>query len=114
VPHVGPVAVYRLFDEHDELLYIGVANRPEERLSSHRGSKRWWREVARVDLAWHDDRAAAEEAEDLAIIAEAPRYNIMVRGADGRRHARRDVSAKAFEVGFSPWYRDVIKGTMTR
>ncbi len=105
-PYEGPTAVYRLFSREDVLLYIGAANRIEERFSTHRGTKRWWPEVARHEIEWHDKREAAERAEAVAINAERPLYNIMIPALDGsgRTTIRYDAPAIAWHRG-DPHYR---------
>ncbi len=83
-----PTALYRLSNDADVLLYVGVANRIEERLSEHSGTKLWWSEVARRDVEWHASRDAAQRAEAVAINAENPLYNIVIPALDGSRKGR--------------------------
>lgn len=96
-------AVYRLFDASDVLLYVGVANRPEERWRSHAIEKQWWDQVARKMVEWYPSRDEALTAEDAAILAESPRFNIMYTGADGRRHMKRDAPTAAWASGMPHW-----------
>ena len=70
-----PTALYRLFNEAGELLYIGITVNPEVRWASHRCAQSWWNEVARKDLQWLTNRAEALAAEAAAIPVERPRYN---------------------------------------
>jgi predicted GIY-YIG superfamily endonuclease len=76
VPETRKVAVYRLFGANGELLYIGSTWDPKRRLTQHKSLKPWWPEVARSEVAWKENRQAAEEAEKLAVALEQPRYNI--------------------------------------
>ncbi|KAA6216422.1 hypothetical protein CP979_05280 [Streptomyces filamentosus] len=69
-------ALYRFFDEAGVLLYVGIANDPRVRWSSHAGEKRWWPEVAAKSVEWFATRAEAESAEIAAIIGERPQYNV--------------------------------------
>lgn len=68
-------ALYRLFDDADVLLYVGIAEDPRERWNQHASDKPWWPEVTRRDVEWVPNRADAERAEREAIISEKPRYN---------------------------------------
>lgn len=69
-------ALYRLYNEANELLYIGIAFNPTRRYNQHRKTKTWWPEVARKEVCWYENRTEAEDAEDAAIRDERPRYNI--------------------------------------
>lgn len=75
VPH----ALYRLYDEHGTLLYIGISLRVAERMREHEAKQPWWTEVATARFEPHLDKTAALLAEAAAIQAEHPKYN--VRGA---------------------------------
>lgn len=66
--------LYRLFDQHDKLLYVGIATNPKDRWQSHY-AKEWWSQVARKTVEWHDTRQGAEQAEAKAISDEHPRHN---------------------------------------
>lgn len=70
-----PTAVYRLYDEADALLYIGMTNDPERRFEQHAKERRWWPRVARRTVQWFADRPTAGRAEVGAIQAEAPKHN---------------------------------------
>jgi hypothetical protein len=43
-------ALYRFFDEHGALLYVGITNNPGRRWSQHETDKPWWHEVHHVEL----------------------------------------------------------------
>lgn len=70
------VAVYRLFDEHGFLLYVGIAADVKARFSQHSKDKPWWPDVARWEVEWFRDRATAAAAEAAAIVEEGPAYNV--------------------------------------
>jgi predicted GIY-YIG superfamily endonuclease len=72
----GKIAIYRLFDEGDALLYAGMTNHLPRRLDLHSRRKGWWAEVRRMQVEWHDDLDAAAAAERAAIRTEWPKYNI--------------------------------------
>jgi hypothetical protein len=71
----GRTALYRLFDQHGCLLYIGISHKPDVRWGQHSEQKPWWPAVDRRVVEWHETRAAAEKAEVAAIAAEKPLHN---------------------------------------
>lgn len=75
-PDGKQTALYRFFDAQGSLLYVGIANDPRTRWSSHKGEKRWWGEVATKTLDWFTTREEAERVEESAIVNERPRYNV--------------------------------------
>lgn len=75
--HQGRTALYRLFDESDRLLYVGVSHKPDVRWGQHSEEKEWWPQVDRRAIEWHDSRGSAERAELLAIANERPAYNVV-------------------------------------
>lgn len=76
-PHLAAerTALYRLYDDGERLLYIGITTKPTYRFSQHSQSQPWWFQVTRHTLEWFDSRAEAEAAERDAIRAEVPRWN---------------------------------------
>ena len=86
----GPsVALYRLFDRTERLLYVGVTSDPRSRWACHKADKDWWPEVYRYSLEWLSGRQDALLEEARAIAAERPAYNI----AGGRAERRPSRSA---------------------
>lgn len=80
-PLTHPAALYRHFDEHGVLLYVGISHQPDERLRQHRLSS-WWGQLGlidRVEVEWFPDRASAAAAECAAIERERPRCNLRRR-----------------------------------
>lgn len=69
-----PTALYRHFDSAGALLYVGISLNALLRLSQHKTAP-WFREIARVEIEWHDTREAAISAESAAIRDEGPRWN---------------------------------------
>lgn len=67
-------ALYRMFDDRDRLLYVGITGDLGQRLGEH-SFKRWFPLVERITLEWLPTRAAALLAEKRAISTERPRYN---------------------------------------
>ncbi|MFD1309753.1 GIY-YIG nuclease family protein [Streptomyces kaempferi] len=68
-------ALYRLYDEAGQLLYVGITTYPPKRFVEHERDKPWWSQVVRRDVEWVESRVKAETAERCAIAAEQPRYN---------------------------------------
>lgn len=70
--------LYRFFDVHDVLLYVGISLNAAQRASQHRTDKHWWPEVHRMEVEHLVcDRGAAIVIERNAILNEAPLYNVM-------------------------------------
>lgn len=70
-----PTALYRLFDEAGNLLYIGITGNPRVRFDQHALDKPWWPQVARSQVHWHGTRAEAEAIETQLIRRETPPHN---------------------------------------
>lgn len=68
-------SLYRHFDAQGRLLYVGIAKSPELRAEQHQRSSRWCRFVADSTVEWLPSRAAACEAERVAIMTEKPIFN---------------------------------------
>jgi transcriptional regulator with XRE-family HTH domain len=84
-------ALYRFYDIDDQLLYVGITDNIPARWEGHARNKRWWSDVVRKVVEWHDDREAAALAEIAAIVAERPLYNVV--HVPGRRSEREETSA---------------------
>ena len=101
----GRTALYRLYDERDVLLYVGITGNPETRFRQHAADKPWWPEVARKDVEWYGTRRGAEMAEVAAIKLAEPYYN--------RDHSPNAavpvVVAKAQQVGLDLLCRELRK-----
>jgi len=76
----GPT-LYRIFDEADVLLYIGMSVNKFKRVDYHCSHQPWADEIACVRFERFADREELARAEIRAIRKEHPKYN--------RRHARR-------------------------
>lgn len=70
----GSTALYRFFNADEELLYVGVADDPEERWKAHR-TRTWWPQVVRKSVEWFPCRSDALTAELIAIRTEGPIHN---------------------------------------
>lgn len=68
--------LYRFFDQHGVLLYIGITMDPPARFRGHR-SKEWWTLVRHVFMETYSNRTALMKAERKAIQSEHPQYNVV-------------------------------------
>lgn len=68
--------VYRFYDAHHTLLYVGMSDKAGQRWNRHADEKWWFEQVVRVDVQHYPTREQASEAEVQAIQTEAPVYNI--------------------------------------
>lgn len=78
-PAPGNAALYRLYGSDGKLLYIGICDDPVQRWHTH-SRKPWWPQVVRFHVSWFPSRAAAGQAEAVAIRQERPQYNIVFNG----------------------------------
>lgn len=69
-------AVYRLFNDADVLLYVGISKHFGARWTQHATQQPWWPEVHHQTITWYDSREAADDAETEAIAAEHPLHNV--------------------------------------
>jgi hypothetical protein len=67
--------LYRIYDEADRILYIGISNQWRERLHSHEKASPWMTEAVTIRLEKYPNRKAVEAAEREAIRLERPLYN---------------------------------------
>lgn len=69
----GPV-LYRIYNAHRTLLYVGFSTHPADRVRSHR-SQPWWWQAGTAEFERCDDEAHARALELHAIRTEHPLYN---------------------------------------
>ena len=80
--------VYRLYACDGSLLYVGCTIDLGKRITTHRGRKPWFDEVASITVRHYPDKESALQAETEAIDVEKPRYNLTRygdRSETGRR-----------------------------
>lgn len=70
-----PTCLYRIYDADERLLYVGISNNLDGRMSKHR-RRDWWRDARYMEVRWFDDRTSALSAERHAIRDEDPIYNV--------------------------------------
>lgn len=68
--------LYRFYDAHGRLLYIGITSRLGRRLHEHAKTKAWQRDAATITVQHFATRQDAERAERTAIETEYPAHNI--------------------------------------
>lgn len=78
-------ALYRHFNEQNELLYVGVSNSHLKRLSEHAKRATWASQISLVAVRQFPTRQAALAAERAAIQAERPKFNIVHNGPRAAR-----------------------------
>lgn len=71
----GPTALYWLYDNNKEPIYVGISHRLQQRWSEHARDKAWWPEVKSREVTWFSTRFEAMGAEQDAILRTCPRYN---------------------------------------
>lgn len=84
-----PHCVYRAYDEHDLLLYVGCSRVPEKRIQQHRYTSKWFPRMARLVEEWHPTFHIARAVERAAIDTEQPEFNV-----SPAEHARRILATK--------------------
>lgn len=73
-----PTALYRIFGDAEQLLYVGISNDFGTRWKQHAKAQPWWNEKKRLTVdEWYDSRADALAAEAAAIRTEKPKYNVV-------------------------------------
>ncbi|MFE4915837.1 GIY-YIG nuclease family protein [Streptomyces sp. NPDC056652] len=82
-PNNEPTALYRLYDDSDVLLYLGISFSPEARWGQHRNEKHWAHQVVRTTVEWYPTRKAALAAEEKAAAAEKPLHDSSWRKTGG-------------------------------
>lgn len=70
------VAVYRYYDDQDILLYIGIAANMRKRQRTHIDDSAWMEFAARSTISRYPTRGEALKAEEIAIQAERPLFNV--------------------------------------
>jgi hypothetical protein len=70
-------ALYRFYDDEDQLLYVGISEHFPRRARQHEDEKPWFDQVVRAAVEHWPTRSAAEEAERLAIEIEQPVFNVV-------------------------------------
>jgi len=67
--------LYRLWNEDDELLYVGISKSAMHRIVDHLRNQPWSSSIAKMTIEQFADRSAVEKAERLAIAKENPIHN---------------------------------------
>lgn len=67
--------IYRLYDCNGKLLYVGCTADIKSRMSMHKSSTPWYKEISTGTFELVDGKAAALDAKHNAIMNESPLYN---------------------------------------
>ncbi|WP_234901762.1 GIY-YIG nuclease family protein [Mycolicibacterium fluoranthenivorans] len=78
---MAPHYVYRVYDENDQLIYVGCTVNLFGRLKSHELNSWWAYQARRVVSKVYADKWSGRAAENAAIRAEKPRWNLFGRGS---------------------------------
>lgn len=68
-------ALYRLYGNDQQLLYVGISQDPARRFTDHT-SKPWWPAVTQQEITWYSTHSEARAAEVEAIKSEKPIHNV--------------------------------------
>lgn len=71
-----PTDVYRVYDRHGQLLYVGAAVDVFSRMREHRRYAGWWFLADSATVNRYENRNIARHVEAVAIRDEAPLYNV--------------------------------------
>lgn len=71
-----PCALYRIYGQDGNLLYVGQSCMPLMRVNSHALGAAWSLDMATIKIQWFDAKQAAKDAEAKAITEEAPEWNV--------------------------------------
>lgn len=95
-------ALYRFYDAHENLLYVGISNDPWRRWREHVYEKSWYPQVKHQSVTWYDTEDQARATETRAIRRERPRFNIAgaIRPPEARVNVSIDVIARACGTWF--------------
>lgn len=69
-------AVYRLYDEANRLLYVGIGRNPMNRWAAHADQHAWWPNVKSFETKWFPSREEAAAEERRALREDSPLHNI--------------------------------------
>jgi hypothetical protein len=69
-------SLYRYYDRHGALLYVGISEDWELRLKNHQRYSEWFPYAYQLCLEHHRSRKSAQAAEREAIRSEWPLYNV--------------------------------------
>ncbi len=77
---MADLVLYRHFDQDDVLLYVGISITGVYRQRQHRDKTPWFNNIAKITLErGFDSIRELQIAENKAIVAENPKYNIRKR-----------------------------------
>ena len=78
-----PTTLYRFYGQGGDLLYVGIAVNPKNRIDRHRTTKPWWGEVGKIETVLYPTRDEARWVEKLEVLLGMPKYNTIYVMRDG-------------------------------
>lgn len=91
-------ALYRQYDEHGLLLYVGISSELATRRRTHLKHSAWTEFAAAEKAVWYDTIDEALAAEQDAIITERPLFNVVHAGND------RDLELRDYLLDRRAWH----------
>lgn len=97
--------LYRMYDNCDYLLYVGISISVMSRLESHWSSKEWIGEVSKITIERFSNQEELANAERLAIKSESPIHNIALNKFNERPSVkiRKNKQKRAFSQALSEY-----------
>jgi hypothetical protein len=95
--------LYRHYDRHRALLYVGISLSAVQRLDGHHRDSHWFDEIATITIERFSNREKAEAAEKKAIIEEKPLHNVL-----------HSLTAKKHHMGRSPMTQHCARRFVSR
>lgn len=89
--------VYSIFNDKDEIIYIGCSGNLINRINSHLYLKEWANEICKITLERFENKEDALTEESLLIIKVKPKYNTVHNDEIKRKYIKRtgvDMSSK--------------------
>ena len=87
--------LYRHFNSHGILLYVGISLNAITRFSEHRSSSKWSSQIASMTIEQFSSHAEAYDAETQAIRTEHPRHNIS-------KTTKQKIKLKSLSISMKP------------
>lgn len=70
-----PTTLYRMYDEQDRMIYVGITCNVTNRMRAHQAEKPWWADVCRIEMERYPNQPAARAVEAKIIQTVAPVHN---------------------------------------
>ena len=94
-------ALYRMWGNEGQLLYVGISKSALSRLGQHLTEKPWAADIVNVTIETYSTRELAAAAEVVAIKTEHPVHNVVHNGSSAYVGSRNSSLEKRVNVGAS-------------